>query len=143
MVPQTVNPTPVAGIGQIYDKTITSVTSDTALFFETGNGIVTQMTMNFSPVATDSGRTFLPGGILVQWGGVFGALASGNTADVTFPLAFPNACFRVFTSLGYSANPGNSGTVATKDISTTKFTWRFISASDLKYNLISWLAIGN
>lgn len=35
----------------------------------------------------------LPGGLIVQWGTLSHATADGTTVALTFPIAFPNACF--------------------------------------------------
>ena len=49
------------------------------------NGSVIKMTSNADPIAWSPGCSFLPGGILIQWG--LAALAGGTTT-VNFPVAF-------------------------------------------------------
>lgn len=68
MVPQAGNPAAIPGYGQLFGKTVNSFTNDEALFYETGNGLVQQLTVNLTPLATTTGYTFIPGGIIVQWG---------------------------------------------------------------------------
>lgn len=64
----------VSGFGQLYTKT---ASTDQNLFFESGNGLVTQLTGPLAPVPKQgspssgnqkSGYTVLPGGILLQYG---------------------------------------------------------------------------
>src|ERR1700690_80686 len=55
MVPQGSDPGAVTGYGQLYSKTINDVTTDQALFWETGAGLVAQLTTNFAPVAEEDG----------------------------------------------------------------------------------------
>src|SRR6202000_935722 len=92
MVPQAGNPAPISGYGQLFTKTVNSFTSDEALFWETGNGIVQQLTTNINPSATTNGRSFLPGGIIMQWGAVN---SPGSSGTVAFNATFPSSCFNI------------------------------------------------
>lgn len=44
---------------------------------------------------SNNGYIRLPGGLILQWGGLTGSYSEGSVA-VTFPIAFPVACFRAF-----------------------------------------------
>lgn len=58
---------------------------------------------DFTQSLASSGYTFMPGGLLLQWGGFGGTtgslvdgVAETGSISVTFPVAFPTACYRVF-----------------------------------------------
>jgi hypothetical protein len=142
-VPQAGNPVAVTGYGQLYSKT---VNADQALFWETGNGLVQQLTTNITPSAAANGRSFLPGGIIIQWGSVTSALP--NNGSVNFfaatGLAFPNNCFNVQTTpfYGVSAPNTNPISIAINGLTATGFNWLALSASN-KYTGFYWTAIGN
>lgn len=93
VVPQGGNPPAVGGYGQLYSKTINSFTNDQALFWETGTGIVQQLTTNISPTNSGSnGYSFIAGGFIVQW------MKVNNPSpgvQYFFPVAFPTACFSI------------------------------------------------
>ena len=65
-----------------------------------------------------SGYIQLPGGLLLQWI-TSGSIAQNSTGSVSWPTAFPNACFAVIisrTTLG-GGSAGNPDTVNTKSTS--------------------------
>jgi len=89
----------VAGIGQLFSSSVTDVAStDTGLYWKSGNGLSVAMTRNFSPVRAANGCTFLPGGLIMQWG-----TATSNVA-FTWPRAFGTFYSAQFTVLTASAN---------------------------------------
>jgi hypothetical protein len=148
------DPATIAGFGQEYTKT---ANSDQQLFYKSGGGVVTQLTGPNSPVAADYGYTWLPGGILLQWGYVFGTHGSsahfngGDTGTVTFSSAnikFPNNLFGVWANPFYNSNttsvPSSQATIAVDyyTASATSFNWAFITSSS-QYTAFFWVAIGN
>lgn len=83
-----------------------------------------------------AGYQKLPSGLIVQWGKTT-SVASNSGQSVTFPLAFPNACWSVV------ATPDSSVTATSAcaaSPSTSGFTARNNSGSA---NIIMWFAIGN
>lgn len=137
-------PSAVAGYGQEFSAEINDgINTDTALYFLTGGNRLLQMTRNFQPVISSSGRTFLPGGLILQWGRV-NVLSSGTTtASVSFAMAFPGACFNVWTNPFYSgAAPNNPANVSIGALSTTSFGYTAITNSS-SYNGFFWIALGN
>lgn len=54
----------------------------------------------FTVSKSTNGYTYLPNGIIMQWG-ITGIISAGDLVQetVTFPVSFPNACFNVTTSL--------------------------------------------
>lgn len=80
----------------------------------------------FASSLAGSGWQRLPSGQIVQWGTY---TTAGGTVNVTFPLAFPNAVFRVLVS--EAAATGWSGSNVTMHgvgaVSTTGFTARSVT----------------
>jgi len=143
IVPQGSNPGAVAGYGQLFSKTVTSVISDTALFWETGTGLVSQLTMNITPQASTNGYTYLPGGILFQWGTVAGSSSSSIAVlFATSNINFPTACFNVnIIPMRAASSPGSDfGTVIVSK-SNTGFTFGNLGGHTMTGWL--WTAIGN
>jgi hypothetical protein len=132
------DPSPItspANAGQVYTKT---VSGDLELFYESSGGIISQLTPG------TNGYSYLPGGIIVQWGIVNTTFAS-NTGTVTFAIAniaFPNNCFNVQITM-----KGTSGTANIVEVtgtpSKTAFTWQFTGGSGTSYTGFYWSAIGN
>lgn len=142
IVPQVSNPGAIAGYGQLFSKTVSSVISDTALFWETGTGLVSQLTMNITPRSNTRGYTFLPGGILLQWG-IISSPASGDNAvlfNAASGINFPTACFNVQISVERSAANIDMIVIKTGSISSSGFT--AIAPTGGSTN-IYWTAIGN
>ena len=97
--------TNVPGFPQLYSKSISDVNTDEALFYNTGTGNRTvQMTVPIVPQVASPGYTFLPGGLILQWGAI-PATASGAFATATYPLAFPTTVLSItMSSLGSAAS---------------------------------------
>lgn len=110
------------------------------LFMSRGGGAGIRLTGPGVPTASQNGYTFLPGGILLQWG--FVAVTSSSTVTVNFSPNFPNNCFNVqLTRTRASSNPGdtNSTWVITTP-STSSFQIKNNDGHSWGYY---WLAIGN
>lgn len=90
-------PVTVAGIGQLFSSEVNDqINTDTGLYWLTGNGLKVPMTRNFAPTRAASGLTFLPGGLILQWGT---ATTAASIYTLTWPSAFPNAFFSATLSL--------------------------------------------
>jgi hypothetical protein len=144
---QVVTPGSVAGIGQLFTEI---ANSDEQLFYESGGGVVTQLTGPNAPLATVQGYTWLPGGILMQWGSVTFPAGSGShqTATQSFNINFPNACFYVIPGLqnASSSDTTASNTIAIRSIATNNFRWVYNSSSSsgtTNYPGFYWTAVGN
>jgi hypothetical protein len=149
-VPQSVNPPKLSGIGEIFCKTIVSPVNDEVMFWQNGSGNVIQMTMNFVPNATTNGYSFLPGGIIIQWGLVVQSLPSGSSSTFTtnFNIPFPNQPFIVtgnptYSKANYPSSQGSLNIRASQlsSSSKTSFDWQFYTNSSA-YTGFTWLAIG-
>lgn len=144
-------PADTAGFGQLFSSEIDDgVNTDTALYFLTGStpGKLIQLTRNFKPILGDNGCTFLPGGLILQWGQITSTASSFQT--LTFSanannIAFPNNCYAVYTQpYGSGSVPGSQATVDIRKstLSNLSFEWVFVTNSG-SYTGFFWAAIGN
>lgn len=89
----------------------------------------------------------LPGGLILQWGGVAFADVPGNvTGSIVFAssggIAFPTACFRVFTDFENTTFLNVSAEITAK--STTGFSYNIKeSGSEVNSGTMTYLAIGH
>ena len=142
-VPQAGDPAAITGYGQLYSKNVTSIppNSDTALFWETSAGLIQQLTVNLTPKLAENGYSFLPGGLIFQWG--IKTVAVNTTTPLLFAtdnINFPNACFNVNIT-GIRTNSGGDGIfLLAASIGPMGFTFRNGSGSITQ---AYWTAIGN
>ncbi len=102
-----------------------------------------QLTQNFSPVASLNGYTFLPGGLLLQWGSV-NSIVSGTQ---NFPIPFPNVCFNIqMTPYTTTSDPMTQlllgCTLNGAPINNTTFKYFFVYGATHLTGFF-WMAIGN
>ena len=112
------------------------------LFFQRdGVGTEIQMTAGpGNPVAALAGQTYLPGGIILQWGRTTNTTGSSQgSLSVSFPNAFPTALFNI---QAISGGPGIFVYIATAGFSRTGFTANF-QGNIPNGNWFYWTAIGN
>ena len=172
LIPQA-PPAALTGYGQLFDTTVNDgINTDQELFFLTGNGLLQQLTRNFQPVLLQNGYTFLPGGLILQWGVIQGthgsskSFSSGDTSGVTSGVPaftyvgagninFPNNVFSVWTTLFSTVGAlasSTSGTVAILNSNGTPtagltfpltgFQWQYTGNSN-SYTYFMWFALGN
>lgn len=131
-----VAPAATPGYAQLFDATINDgINTDQSLYYLSGGNLLTQMTRNFQPSAAPSGYTFLPGGIIMQWG------QGSSGVPVTF---YAGAKFTSVFSVQITpfGSTGNTTTapVITSAPSNTTFTVQNNSGNSFVYY---WMAIGN
>lgn len=97
--------------------------------------------LGFASSIADPGYITLPSGLIIQWG-TSAAIAAGGGQAVTFPLAFPTACFRVLTSPYTSANNTSVFSVGARAVTTSGFTATNNSGTSGSVSA-SWIALGN
>lgn len=136
--PVSIPPAVTAGYGQLFSAQINDgLATDEVLYWRSGNGRLTQLIRNTQPVASANGYTFLPGGLLIQWGN----FNPNSSINVTFPIAFPSAVYNIQLTGSASNNSTFRNGVSTGTLTTTGFTWEGTLSSNWKP--IYWLAIGN
>lgn len=97
--------------------------------------------LGFASSIGDPGYITLPSGLIIQWGGT-SSIAAGGGQAVTFPLAFPTACFRALVSPVTNANNTSVFSVGARSVSTTGFVVTNNSGTSGPLSA-SWLALGN
>jgi hypothetical protein len=85
---------------------------------------------------TGNGYQKFPDGLIIQWGG----LSVSTGIGVTFPIAFPNACLKVFSQV--ASNDGKVGGVVPNATTKTGFTAYVAGATTGDYRWYDYFAIG-
>jgi hypothetical protein len=133
-------PTPSTGIGQLFDNTVyDGINTDQILYFLTGENRLLQLTRNFVPSVTAKGYTFLPGGLIMEWGSF--SATNISSMNVSFPQIFPNAIYNVQVTYVVSDNSTIRSGIESGTVSKNGFTWIGTSTSSLI--TVYWTAIGN
>jgi hypothetical protein len=135
----------VLAIGSRSNHTLTFCTNDTtrASIDTSGNFILNSagsINLNTLNTYTASGNGYqkLPSGIIIQWGKT-ASISTGGNAAVTFPVAFPAACWVVLSTLEV-ASGSNSFGVSHGTPSTTGVT---LYSNGSVAGPHTWIAIGN
>lgn len=145
-----------AGMSTLYSKLATSegVSQESDLFFSPGTSgnqyqltraitgkfaLFGQNTNNYNGIGVDydGGWTYLPGGILLQ----YGRLKDPDDGDIIlFPVQYTNAPFSI--QLTSVQNTSNNFRCAIQDGSITTSQFSVYSSSSSNHKYIYWLAIG-
>lgn len=134
---QAADPATTAQQGALYTKEYSS--SPNLYWRRKSSGDAILMTANYTPLKAEDGYTFLPGGLLLQWGNdhVNGEL---NT-NINFPVAFKGVPYSIsvtlFRSSG-STTPQAFYVVNSPAPTASRFTvWKSGGGQDF-----TWMAIG-
>lgn len=137
-VAQTVDP--VTALNEIaeYSKNASGIIQG---FLAPSNaGTPIQMTrLDTGALNNSNGYSFLPGGLIIQWAALS---AISNNQEVTFPIAFPTACFVVVPGGGRSASSSTQPTINFDQhtLTRTGFNTAIIGTQPINYY---YIAIGN
>lgn len=121
-------PATVVGTGELYTfENNDGFDTDNSLFYQTQLGKQIRLTNNIVPVTNNlNGYTFLPGGLIYQWGII--TVTNATTVPVVFATSnknFPNACLNIQVSRFRStaSDPGTNYVyyVDASSVSTTGF----------------------
>jgi hypothetical protein len=131
-------PAPTSSVSVIYAKQINQINPDEALFFLSGGNRLAQLTMNIAPVlSSTNGITYLPGGILVQYGK---ATTTSGLAIVVFTQPFTT----IFTALATAESLLAGVIVNTLSLVPTQLSLQLV---DFNGNIVdrdvNWMAIGS
>jgi hypothetical protein len=152
LIDNLVDPASITSVGQLYAKSTTlNGITDVGLFYRTGTNVgagnsVTQITAPKNTKANQPGYTFLPGGVILQWG-IKSFSGSGNqNVIITFTsetgLAFPNAIFTAYATLHpINGSVSSTAQISTRVLSATSFQVHYTGSGD--YDSFQWFAIGN
>lgn len=141
-----VQPTTTPGFGQLWSAQINDgINIDEALFFLTGGNRNLQLTRNFVPTKASNGATFLPGGLIMNWG-IATVNISGASTDINFtqPFASNLTVYSITIScINTGGNSPSSNNVYVKSgtVLANKFT--VTNSSSGSITQIYWMAIGS
>jgi len=119
---------PSGAQGILYTNLVSSVAQ---LFFYNGT-TTSQLTTNITPIASSNGASYLPGGVIIQWGS---GTASAGSRAITFPITFPSNLW----SLTVSPNGNSAVGIAWDSQSVNGFTAHTQNSN----TFFNWIAIGN
>lgn len=141
----TVIPSPLTGSeGTLYTKTANAASQ---LFYTPDNStneyqLTRTISASFGTFSSATGWTYLPGGLLMQWGQATSVGTSLPNTTVIFPVAFTNPSYSVNCTIITTAD--SRFFVEIYDISTSQFraVTRDSGGSKTSGILFSWMAIG-
>jgi len=156
-MPATTLPVIAAGDAGFYPKTANGATQ---LFFTPDNStneyqLTRSDAANFGTFSTSSiypsvpanpsqngGWTFLPGGLILQYGYV-NLLASGSPTPVVYPIAFGASAYSIVaTMINQQGNSPSANSVNIKAGSSTNTGFSITTSTSSSAQLVSWIAIG-
>lgn len=134
-------PASLLTVGQLFSADVNDgLDTDTILYFLTGKNKLLQLTSNLQPTRATNGYTFLPGGVILQWGTI--TAVSQTLTPVTYTsmgnIAFPNNTLNVQTTIKEGASSG-ANVLNISAISATGFSYYNTSSSSRDF---FWTAIG-
>lgn len=139
-------PAAIAQIGQLFTTQLNDgVNVDESLYYLSGGNRLGRLTMNFQPVAGTNGYTYIPGGIILQWGRK--TIPAGLPQNVTINyvaeggIAMPNATFIALVTLHSVGNATDTAQVCAKSRTAAGFVVGYTGS--IQYDSFQWLAIGN
>ena len=143
-----IQPATTAGYGQLWSAQVNdSNATDEALYFLTGGGRNLQLTSNFVPQVTTNGFTFLPGGLIFQWGIVTPIVNNTTGTTVLFTtgnMNFPTACFNIVATLiAKSSGTGSVDSISIVNTSVSKTGFKYNYTGGSSNVAFYWTAIGN
>lgn len=137
-------PATTPGYGQVFAVTDTDgISADTQLYWLSGAGNLAALTRNFQPKQANNGYTFLPGGLILQWGVT--AIAPLATVPIVFATAnktFPVSIFNVQVTPIRPAGGSFTTNFSVTNVTTAGFT--IVNGDGTGTALgFYWQAIGN
>ena len=94
----------------------------------------------YSTFGTNPGWSYIPGGLVIQWGRATGQSSSGQ--NVTVPITYAHTIFKVFIVPFYTGSePSASATIGVKILSSSQFRYIFQTASS-SFGGVDWISIG-
>ena len=110
------------------------------------NVLVTPASLaGFTKSLTANGYTYLPGGMIMQWGTVANNAVGEGSVVVTLPVAFSNTCLNFGGNMinqDGNANKNNWLQCSSSNTTTITFYIQRTSGSDVTSNSFMWTAIG-
>lgn len=127
----------VSSISLSDGDTLTVVKANASWYVIGGSAQLVSARGAFGASLASSGYQKLPGGLILQWGRI-GNIPHATSATVTFPIAFPNACFQAVTT-GHN----NDSSQQTFSVSITSTSQMVIWSTSGGGVMATWFAIGH
>ena len=139
-------PTPLPTATPSYGQLFTAVTNDgfgtdTMLFFQTGFGVLLQLTSNITTINADNGISYLPGGAVYQWGRVPSTSSGSIAVGFTRPFTADNNVWNIQITRSGNSNSGGTIMPWVQTSSIDKDGFNIISPDGSTYSYY-WTAIG-
>lgn len=108
------------------------------------SGTEIQLTSNsVTPVVAANGSTFLPGGLMLQWGTVNMSFADGSqSALIPFTPAFSNVPYSIMATPIVSQSNDEVISLRVKTGSVTAIDFRLVGRGENNTHNVYWMAIG-
>lgn len=145
LVQQAASPTSVTTAPILFCKSTTSNTLNNDIYFvasaNDGGASVQLTTTKITPTASGNGVSFLPGGVIINWGTY--VISSGSSSKaVTFASAFPNNVYCLVITPQGPVSFNNSLTFNYTLLTKSGFTGNRLS-SVAENTTYSYIAMGN
>lgn len=141
-------PAPIADTGEIFaTQTNDGINTDDVLWWQTSAGRLTQMTRNFQPTVATNGATYLPGGLILNWGSATILKSGLNTPPIVFTQPYGSAAKVYSITIGCINNDGTNNPSANNvyikigTVTSSQFTISNSSSGSILN--IYWMAIGS
>jgi hypothetical protein len=137
-------PLNVSGIGELFvAQTNDGIFPDEQLYYQSGGGRLIQMTRNFIPTLAANGATFLPGGLILNWGQAVMNVNASNPTNITFTQAYASnsTIYSITTGYGSTSTSTTAQNAFVFNITKTGFSVNNTSSSSSK--ILYWMAIGS
>lgn len=133
--------TDISGLAPLASPAFTGIpTAPTAAVGNTTTQLATTAFVDPARLLASAGYQKLSSGLIIQWG--TGTTSGGNPATVTYPLAFPSACFSfVATVSGVTDGKRSAGIGSFSSSSATVYTGEGNNGNQ-PFNF-NWMATGN
>lgn len=137
-------PATTPGFSQLFAVQINDgINPDEAMYYLTGGGRLTQMTRNFQPTIAANGATFLPGGLIMNWGKITVSLVGTPTA-ITFTQPFISGVYSItFGCINTDSPSPAANNIFVESSSVTNSGFNVINSSSGAVKQIYWTAIGS
>ena len=137
-----------------FDSINTTSDFTRSLSYQSGQGLTYQTASGNVLVINDSGNiinagahsiaangySWLPNGLLMQWGSYANANSTSNT--ISFPIDFPTTCFSV-TVTGSATGITNASATNLPAVTATSTSTFAVITGNATHSTIRWMAVGN
>lgn len=140
-------PSTASNEGALYTKEGTNPAETNLYFRGESDGYEYQMTHAYSAqtgtfATSPNGWTFLPGGLILQWGSKTNPSTSGTIIFATSNFTFPNSIIQIQLQL-YHNSSGNESATVKGDVPPTTSEFQYRTTASSANTILKWWALGN